>query len=129
MCYTLHLSTRDLSIYLLPYLFYSLYYHQVYDRLGDAGVKVAANSVIDHKYIIIQMIVYYSSSMIFAFLMTFSESSGDAMVTSIFGLISTTRTCTFICILYIVRFVTTRLYHTTYKVYYITILECDFTNL
>ncbi len=60
---------------------------QVYDRLGDAGVKVSAHSVIDHKYIIIQMLVYYSSSMIFAFLMTFAESSGDAMVTSLFGLL------------------------------------------
>ena len=60
---------------------------QVYDRLGDAGVKVTARSVIDHKYIIIQMLVYYSSSVIFTFLMTFAESSGDAMVTSLFGLI------------------------------------------
>ena len=64
---------------------------QVYDRLGDAGVKVTAHSVIDHKYIIIQMLVYYSSSVIFAFLMTFAESSGDAMVTSLFGLIGESR--------------------------------------
>ena len=60
---------------------------QIYDRLGDAGVKVSAQTVIDHKYIIIQMLVYYFSSMIFAFLMTFAEPSGDAMTTSFFGLI------------------------------------------
>lgn len=62
---------------------------QIYDRLGDAGVKVSAQTVIDHKYIIIQMLVYYFSSMIFAFLMTFAEPSGDAMTTSFFGLIGT----------------------------------------
>jgi hypothetical protein len=60
---------------------------EVYDRLGDAGVKVAAQTVIDHKYIIIQMLVYYASSLIFAFLMTFSESTGDAMNASFFGLV------------------------------------------
>ena len=58
----------------------------MYERLGDAGVKVSAQTVIDHKYIIIQMLVYYASSMIFAFLMTFSESGGDAMITALFGL-------------------------------------------
>jgi len=60
---------------------------KVYDRLGDAGVKVSANAVIDHKYIIIQMLVYYCSSLIFAFFMTFSEPSGDALSMSIFGLV------------------------------------------
>lgn len=62
---------------------------QIYERLGDAGVKVSAQTVIDHKYIIIQMLVYYSSSIIFAFLMTFAEPSGDAMSTSFFGLVGT----------------------------------------
>ena len=60
---------------------------QIYDRLGDAGVKVSAQTVIDHKYIIVQMLVYYFASIIYAFLMTFAEPSGDAMATSIFGLI------------------------------------------
>ena len=58
----------------------------VYDRLGDAGVNVAARTVIDHKYIIIQMLVYYFSSVVFAFLMTFAEPSGDAMSAAFFGL-------------------------------------------
>lgn len=59
---------------------------RAYDLLGDAGVKTASQSVIDHKYIIVQMLVYYASTLIFAFLMTFSESTGDAMGMSIFGL-------------------------------------------
>jgi DnaJ-class molecular chaperone len=62
-------------------------YREVYNRLGDAGAKVAAQTVVDHKYIIIQMLVYYSSSLIFAFLMTFAEPSGDAMSASFFGLL------------------------------------------
>ena len=61
----------------------------VYDRLGDAGVNVAARTVIDHKYIILQMLVYYFSSVVFAFLMTFAEPSGDAMSAAFFGLTGT----------------------------------------
>jgi hypothetical protein len=57
-----------------------------YDRLGDQGVRTMKNTVIDHRYILIQMIVYYCSSMIFAFIMTFSEASGDALSQSLFGL-------------------------------------------
>lgn len=60
---------------------------KVYERLGDAGVKVFAQSAIDHKYIMIQMLVFYASSAIFAFLMTFSEPSGDALGLSAFGLV------------------------------------------
>ena len=60
---------------------------RVYERLGDAGVKVFAQSAIDHKYIMIQMLVFYASSAIFAFLMTFSEPSGDALGLSAFGLV------------------------------------------
>jgi len=59
-----------------------------YDRLGDAGVKVAAQSVIDHKYIIMQLLVYYSSSLVFTFLMTFTEPTGDAMTACTFVLIA-----------------------------------------
>ena len=60
---------------------------KVYDRLGDSVAKISEKHVIDHKYIIVQMLVYYASSLIFAFLMTFSEANGDAMTTSIFALI------------------------------------------
>ena len=63
-----------------------------YDRLGEQGVKALKNTVIDHRYIIIQMIVYYCSSMIFAFIMTFSEASGDALTSSLFGLASKWKT-------------------------------------
>lgn len=63
---------------------------QVYDRLGDAGVKVSAQTVIDHKYIIIQMLVFYFSSGVFAFLMTLAEPSGDAMSAAFFGLAGST---------------------------------------
>ena len=60
---------------------------QVYERLGDAGVKASSQTVISHKYIVIQMLVFYFSSVIFTFLMTFAESSGDAMTASFFGLL------------------------------------------
>lgn len=60
---------------------------RIYDRLGDSVAKISEKHVIDHKYIIVQMLVYYASSLIFAFLMTFSEANGDAMTTSIFALI------------------------------------------
>lgn len=59
---------------------------KTYDRLGDQGVKVIAQSVIDYKYIILQLVVYYCSSAIFAFLMTISEPSGDAMQVSFISL-------------------------------------------
>ncbi len=60
---------------------------KVYNRLGDAGVKTSAQAVIDHKYIMTQMAVYYASTLIFAFLMTFSDASGDAFGLAMFGLI------------------------------------------
>ena len=59
---------------------------KIYDKLGDSVAKISEKHVIDHKYIIVQMLVYYASSLIFAFLMTFSEANGDAMTTSIFAL-------------------------------------------
>jgi len=49
---------------------------RVYEILGDHGVKIAEKSVVDHRYIITQMLVYYFSSLIFTFLMTFSEPTG-----------------------------------------------------
>jgi DnaJ-class molecular chaperone len=58
-----------------------------YDRLGEPGVKVATQGVIDHKYIVIQMLVSYTSTLILAFLMTFSEPSGDAIGVSLFGML------------------------------------------
>ena len=60
---------------------------KIYDKLGDSVAKISEKHVIDHKYIIVQMLVYYASSLIFAFLMTFSEANGDAMSTSIFALL------------------------------------------
>lgn len=58
----------------------------VYDRLGDAGVKYAAHAVIDHKYIITHMVVQYAQTLILAFMMTFSEKTGDALSVSLFGI-------------------------------------------
>jgi len=57
-----------------------------YNRLGEHGVKVLAQSVVDHKYILIQLIVYYTSLLIFAFMMTFSEPTGDAFSICLFGM-------------------------------------------
>eukprot|EP01035_Chromulina_nebulosa_P018450 gene18450-24157_t len=61
---------------------------RAYSLLGDTGVKIASKGLIDTKYIVLQMIVYYGSTMIFTFLMTFSEPTGDALITSIFGLLA-----------------------------------------
>lgn len=49
---------------------------RVYEIMGDHGVKIAEKGVVDHRYIITQMLVYYFSSLIFTFLMTFSEPTG-----------------------------------------------------
>jgi hypothetical protein len=61
---------------------------RTYERLGDAGVKTASQHAIDHQHIMTQMVVYYASSLILAFLMTFSGSNGAFEVT-VFGLIVT----------------------------------------
>ncbi len=50
---------------------------RVYEIMGDHGVKIAEKGVVDHRYIITQMLVYYFSSLIFTFLMTFSEPTGN----------------------------------------------------
>jgi DnaJ-class molecular chaperone len=57
-----------------------------YNRLGDYGVEMLAQAVIDYKFLIIQLMVHYCSSIIFAFLMTFSEPTGDAFQYAMFGL-------------------------------------------
>lgn len=57
-----------------------------YNRLGEHGVAVLAQTVVDYRYIVLQLIVYYASSGIFAFLMTFSEPTGDAFQICLFGL-------------------------------------------
>jgi DnaJ-class molecular chaperone len=62
---------------------------RIYEKFGDYGVKLSSQSVMDHKVIIIQMVVYYSSSAILAFLMTFSEPTGDAFSASMFGMAGT----------------------------------------
>lgn len=58
-----------------------------YNRLGEHGVAVLAQAVVDYKYILIQMVVFYASSLVFAFLMTFSEPTNDAFEICIFGLL------------------------------------------
>ena len=57
-----------------------------YNRLGDYGVELAAQSVIDSRYMLLQVVVYYTSSLVFAFLMTFSEATGDAFSLTVFGM-------------------------------------------
>jgi curved DNA-binding protein CbpA len=49
-----------------------------YNRLGEYGVEMLAQTVIDHKFLLLQIVVYYVSSLVFGFLMTFSEPTGDA---------------------------------------------------
>lgn len=56
-----------------------------YDRLGDTGVKALEHSVVDHKYILSHMIVYYLSSLVFAFLLNLSEK-GEAFGIACAGL-------------------------------------------
>lgn len=59
---------------------------RAYNLLGETGAKIAAKSTLDLKYILVQMIVYYGSSLLYAFFLTFSESTGEAMTTSVYGL-------------------------------------------
>lgn len=59
-----------------------------YDRLGEHGVKVASHSVIDHKYLVLQIVIYYSSSLVFSFLLNLSEK-GDAFEAALLGLAGT----------------------------------------
>ena len=59
---------------------------RIYNLYGDEGIQKSVHAIIDHKSLVLTMLVYYVSSAIFAFLMTMSEPSGDAMITSIFGL-------------------------------------------
>lgn len=58
-----------------------------YNRLGDSGVAIMEKTVIDLRYLVIQLVVYYGTSLIFAFMMTFSEPTGDAFMFSVFGLL------------------------------------------
>lgn len=68
---------------------------RIYNLYGDEGIQKVVHSVIDHKSLIMTMLVYYVSSAIFAFLMTISEPSGDAMMTSLFGLACNTHSLVF----------------------------------
>ena len=67
-----------------------------YNRLGDYGVQASAHAVIDHRFLLIQFIIYYASSSIFAFIMTFSEQSGESLSISLFGLLCTLFSCSFL---------------------------------
>lgn len=55
---------------------------EIYDILGDSAVKYSEKSIVDHTYILTQMLVYYTSTAIFAFIMTISDTTGTAMTTS-----------------------------------------------
>ena len=59
-----------------------------YEILGENGVNLGTQMVIDEKYLLIQMIVYYVSTLIFTFLMTFSEPTGDAFQLSLLVLLA-----------------------------------------
>ena len=57
-----------------------------YNRLGMQGVKALRHVVIDHKYLILNNVVMkYATTLIFAFMITFSDGS-EAMSWSLFGL-------------------------------------------
>ena len=60
---------------------------KIYERLGDLGVRASANIAIDHKYLVMQMLMYYGSTTVFAFFMLFSDSTGEALTLSMFGLV------------------------------------------
>jgi hypothetical protein len=57
-----------------------------YELAGVHGLRESVQTVIDTKYLLMHCIVYYFSSAIFTFLMTFSESSFEAFQVAIFGL-------------------------------------------
>jgi hypothetical protein len=57
-----------------------------YELAGVHGLRESAQTVIDTKYLLMHCIVYYFSSVIFTFLMTFSESSFEAFQVALFGL-------------------------------------------
>lgn len=61
--------------------------HREYKRLGDYGLKLLEQNVIDYKFIILQIIVHYVSTTVFIFLMTFSEATNDAFSFAFFGLL------------------------------------------
>jgi curved DNA-binding protein CbpA len=60
-----------------------------YNRLGEAGVHAASQLVVDHRYLLVQLAVYYGSSLVLAFIMTISEPTGEAFSLSLFGLAGT----------------------------------------
>ena len=59
---------------------------RIYNLYGEEGLKKDAQGVVDHKSLIINMLVYYVSTAISTFLMTISEPSGAALSMSMFGL-------------------------------------------
>lgn len=56
-----------------------------YDRLGENGLKALTHHVIDHKYLLLQIMIYYASSLMFSFLLNLSEK-GDAFGIAVLGL-------------------------------------------
>lgn len=58
----------------------------IYNRFGEDGLAIAAQATMDFNTIFLRLIFQYASTCIMAFLMTFSEASGDAMSTCYFGI-------------------------------------------
>mmetsp|Transcript_3747 Transcript_3747/g.5808 ORF Transcript_3747/g.5808 Transcript_3747/m.5808 type:complete len:359 (+) Transcript_3747:77-1153(+) len=58
----------------------------VYDRLGENGLRVLAQHPIDLEYLLVNTLVLYVSSAVMAFIMTVSDSSGRAFEASMLGL-------------------------------------------
>jgi hypothetical protein len=57
-----------------------------YEILGDGGVKAAEKTVIDYNYIATQMMVHYTSTAVFAFIMTISDTGSGSMAMVFFAL-------------------------------------------
>jgi hypothetical protein len=60
----------------------------LYERLGPEGVKRASKAAVDTGYLLTQMLVHYTSTAVFAFIMTISDTGGDSMAVSFIALAS-----------------------------------------
>jgi len=58
----------------------------LYERLGVDGVKRASKGAVDTGYLLTQMLVHYTSTAVFAFVMTISDTGGDSMTISFVAL-------------------------------------------
>lgn len=60
-----------------------------YNRLGTEGLEMMHQGVIDHRVLLMRLIVHYGSSLLFVFVMTLSDDTGGPFSMSIFGLLAT----------------------------------------